>query len=89
LQLQSDSTSAKMLVHQSELEHQYELQHLPWPDKSPDLNFIKQLWAVLERKVRNRFSPPTSLKQLADVPLYTIQKLYESILRSCIKGKCG
>jgi hypothetical protein len=48
------------------------------------------LWSVLETRVRNRFPPPTSLKQLEDIlqeewykiPLETVQNLYESILRS-------
>jgi hypothetical protein len=47
------------------------------------------LWSGLETTVRNRFPPPTSLKQLEDVlqeewykiPLETVQNLYESIPR--------
>jgi hypothetical protein len=70
-------------------EHEGELQHLPWPAQSPDLNITEPLWSVLETRVRNRFPPPTSLKQLEDVlqeewdkiPLETVQNLYESIPR--------
>jgi hypothetical protein len=48
------------------------------------------LWSVLETRVKNRFPPPTSVKQLEDVlqeewykiPLETVQNLYESIPRS-------
>jgi hypothetical protein len=77
-----------------------ELQHLPWPAQSPDLNIIQPLWSVLETSVRNRFTPPTSLKQLEDVlqeewykiPLETVQNLYESIPRrtaAVLKAKGG
>jgi hypothetical protein len=67
-------------------EHQGERQHLPWPVQSPDLNITEPLWSVLETGVRNRFPPPTSLKQPEDVlqeewykiPLETVRNLYES-----------
>lgn len=69
--------------------HQNIMKHLPWPAQSPDLNIIEPLWVVLEQRIRSRFPSPTSLKQLADVlvekwgniPLETIQALYESIPR--------
>jgi transposase len=47
-------------------EHEDELQRLPWPPQSTDLNITETLWSVLETRVRNRFPPPTSLKQLGD-----------------------
>jgi hypothetical protein len=70
-------------------EHEIQLQHLPWPTQSPDLNITGPLWSVLETRMRNRFPPPTSLKQLEEVLqeewykflLETVQNLYESIRR--------
>jgi hypothetical protein len=70
-------------------DHEAALQHLSRLAESPDLYFIEPLWSVLESRVRSRFSPPPSLKQLEDVlheerysiPLETIQILYESIPR--------
>ena len=64
-------------------EHEDALQHLPWPAQSPDLNIVKLLWSVLESRVRSRFPPPLSVKQVEDVlyeewyiiPLETIQNL--------------
>jgi hypothetical protein len=44
-----------------------ELQYVPWPAQSPNLNIIEPLWSVLETRARNRFPPPTSLKLLEDV----------------------
>jgi hypothetical protein len=53
------------------------------------LNIIEPLWLVVETSVRNRFPPPTSLKELEDVlqeewysiPLQTVQNLWEFIPR--------
>jgi hypothetical protein len=81
-------------------EHEGELQHPPWSAQSPDLNIIEPLWSVLESEVRNRFPPPTSLKQLEDVlqdewhkiPLQTVRNLYGSIPRriaAILKAKGG
>jgi hypothetical protein len=47
-------------------EHEGELQHLPCTAYSPDLNIIESLWSVLETRVKNRFPPPTSLKNFKD-----------------------
>jgi hypothetical protein len=44
-------------------EDENELQHLPLPAQSPHLIIIEPLWSILESRVRNRFPPPTSLKQ--------------------------
>jgi hypothetical protein len=70
-------------------EHESKLQHLPWQAQSTDLNIIEPLWSVLETRVRNRFPPPTSLKQFEDVfkeqwykiLLETVQNLYKSFPR--------
>jgi transposase len=81
-------------------EHEGELQHLPWTEQSPDLNTVEPFWSVLETRVRNRFPPPISLKQLEGVlqedhykiPLETVQNLYKSIPRmiaAVLKAKGG
>jgi hypothetical protein len=61
---------------------------------------VGPLCSVLETRARNRFPPPTSLKQLEDVlqeewykiPLQTVQNLYEAIPRrtaAVLKAKGG
>ncbi|MBJ4999827.1 transposase [Salmonella enterica subsp. enterica serovar Hadar] len=45
-------------------EHEGGDAHLPWPAQSPDLNIIDPLWSVLENRVRSRYPPPASLKEL-------------------------
>jgi hypothetical protein len=67
-----------------------ELQHIPWPEQSPELNIAEQHWSALETRMKNRFPSPTSLKQLEHVlqeewhkiTLETIQNLHESIPRN-------
>jgi hypothetical protein len=71
-------------------EHEEAFQHLPWLAQLPDLFIIESLWSYLESRVRSRFPPLSSLKQLEDVlyelwysiPLETIQNLHASIPRS-------
>jgi hypothetical protein len=81
-------------------EHEGELQLLPWPAQSPDLNIIQLLWSVLEIRVRNGFLPPASIKQLEDIlqeewykiNLETVRNLYELIPRriaAVLKAKGG
>ena len=81
-------------------EHRVEVQHLPWPAQSPDLNIIEHLWSILETRLRRRFPPPSSLTELADalheewcnIPLATIHDLYASIprrIKAVLKAKGG
>jgi hypothetical protein len=65
-------------------EHEGELQHLPWPAQSPDLNITGPLWSVLETTVRNRFLPPTSLKQREDV----LQEEWYEIRLETVQNPC-
>jgi hypothetical protein len=64
------------------------------------LNIIEPLWSVLKTRVRNRFPPSTTIKQLEGVPeeeqykilLETVQNLYKSIPRriaAVLKPKDG
>jgi hypothetical protein len=41
-------------------EHEVELEYLPWPAQSPNLNLNEPFWLVFETRLRNRYIPPTS-----------------------------
>ena len=77
------------IVSECHEEHSSEVEHLIWPPQSPDLNIIEDLWFILEKQVRSRYPPPSSLKELETVlaeewtkiSLETIQTLYEPIPR--------
>ena len=70
-------------------EHECELKLIDMPTQSPDFNIIKYMWCVFELQVRNRYPPPSCLKELETVlteewlkiTLEEVSKLYYSIPR--------
>ena len=67
------------------------VQMLPWPSKSPDLNPIENIWDALDSKLKKRPAPPRTRGQLAQAladewqrfPQYKIQRLISSMKRRC------
>ena len=61
----------------------------PWPSFSPDLNPIKHLWDELDRRVRRRDNPPSSVPELEqallqewnNIPQMTVNNLINSMTR--------
>ena len=87
---QEDNTlcnKAKMVQEWFE-EHTNEFEMLTWPPNSPDLNPIKHLWDVLDKKVRSTEAPPCNLQDLKDllltswcqIPQHTFRGLMDSVL---------
>jgi transposase len=64
---------------------------LPWPSKSPDLNPIEHLWDQLDKRVRKRQSPPQTLDLLRQmlqqewrtIPHNNVRTLIDSMPRRC------
>ena len=72
---------------------------LPWPSKSPDLNPIEHLWNQLDKRVRQRQPPPQTLDQLRQmlqqewrtIPRNNVRNLIESMPRKwrAVLAACG
>lgn len=66
-----------------------DMETLPWPPSSPDLNLIENLWEYLDRQVRKRRPLPSNVNQLwryleeewARIDNHIIDNLYASIPR--------
>ena len=64
---------------------------LPWPAKSPDLNPIKHVWDLLDRRVRARAIPPRNVRELAgalveewgNISEQELANLVQSMRRRC------
>ena len=71
--------------------HNANINVLPWPSISPDLNPIEHLWDELDRRVRQRQNTPQTLPQLANalqekwrrIPQDRIRRLIQSVPRRC------
>lgn len=68
---------------------------LPWPASSPDMNIIEHAWDALERRVRERPNLPRNLEELwvalseewVNLGLGVVGVLYESMPRRIVALK--
>uniref|UniRef100_A0A3Q1K3H4 Uncharacterized protein n=1 Tax=Anabas testudineus TaxID=64144 RepID=A0A3Q1K3H4_ANATE len=67
-------------------EHDKELQMLPWPSNSPDLNLIDHLWDMLETQVQSVEAPPCSLQDLKDMLLTFWCQIPEDTFRGLVES---
>ena len=73
---------------------------LPWPAYSPDLSPIEHIWDILDRKVRARDPPPSTIPGLRralaeewdNIPVGTVNRLINSMhrrIRAAIAARGG
>lgn len=68
-----------------------DIQVMPWPAKSPDLNPIEHAWDILDRRVRSRPHQPQTLQELRQaileewdrIPQQQLTNLVKSMRRRC------
>ncbi|KAJ4446509.1 hypothetical protein ANN_13205 [Periplaneta americana] len=63
---QTDKARAHTAAVTRDFLRENEIEVMEWPAISPDLNPIELLWALLDRKVRNRHQAPQTLQELGD-----------------------
>lgn len=86
---QQDNAPIHTSIQTRNFAEESEINLLPWPGQSPDLNPIEHLWDELERRIRAKKSNPKNLGELEallqecwlEIPCEVYQKLVESMTR--------
>lgn len=86
---QDDNAPAHRAHTVTDFLHEQQVERLPWPACSPDMNPIENLWAEISRQMNNLDHQPTNLNELrqavmnawADIPIEALRNLSESMPR--------
>ena len=85
--LQDDNATCHTAEYTTQWRQSHDIDRMPWPAQSPDLNPIEHLWDYLDRQVRKRRPLPTSPAGLAaalqdewgKIPLDVVRNLISSM----------
>ena len=64
--LQDDNDSKHRCKIVMQWKEDFDVESLPWPAQSPDMNPIEHLWDHVKRAIAARPSPPQNLKELRE-----------------------
>ena len=89
LTLQQDNTRPHIARICTAYFQAHNIDVFPWPAFSPNLNPIEHLWDELDRRVRRRDNPPSSVPELEqallqewnNIPQMTVNNLINSMTR--------
>ena len=59
---------------------------MEWPEYSPDLNPIENLWDIIGARVRNSREPPRTLNDLRQAVIEQWDALIQNVINRCIRN---
>ena len=60
------------------------IRSLDWPAKSPDLNPIEHVWAIMKRRIRRQIRPGDDMNQLESLVRREWDQLDQQVIRSLV-----
>ena len=64
------------------------IERMDWPAKSPDLNPIENVWALIKRKVAERANLRTHLRELRRIVVEEWNAIPQAVINKCITSIC-
>ena len=83
--LQSTHRAAVVMEALEELQ----INHLPLPPRSPDLNAIEHVWDLLQRQLDNHLPHPTTIRELTEILPMAFNEISQDQIDNCIRSMPG
>ena len=63
-----------------------QINHLPLPPRSPDLNAIEHVWDLLQRQLDNHLPHPATIRELAEILPIAFNEIPQDQIDNCIRS---